>query len=74
MSESSLKAEIDFLDAQLTVAHHVLGAAKNALLDYIETLEKRGASLHYGRSVLRQIDMVLAYKYSATEAVTEGQK
>ncbi len=32
-----------------------LREAENVLTDYIETIEKTGASLNYGRSVLRQI-------------------
>ena len=36
-----------------------LSEAKNALLDYIETIEKTGASLNYGRSVVRLIDTAL---------------
>lgn len=30
--------------------------AKNALRDYIETIERKGASLNYGRSVIVKID------------------
>lgn len=29
--------------------------AENALTDYIDTLEKQGASLNYGRSVLKRL-------------------
>ena len=37
----------------------VLEHARNALMDYIPSLEKRGASLHYGRKVLDQINTAL---------------
>ena len=38
---------------------HALQEAKNALMDYIETLEKAGASLNYGHGVLAEIDTAL---------------
>ena len=34
--------------------------SKNALLDYIQTLERQGGMMGYGRSVLRKIESALA--------------
>jgi hypothetical protein len=34
--------------------------AENALLDYVETLEKMGGTMGYGRSVIRQLQDVIA--------------
>jgi hypothetical protein len=40
----------------------LLLAANNVLLDYIPQLEARGASLNYGRSVVRSINAALEGK------------
>ena len=32
-----------------------LAAAENALLDYVDTLERQGGSMNYGRAVLARI-------------------
>jgi len=46
--------------------------AENTLLDYIDTIEKRGASLYYGRSVLARIRAVIAaYESRSQSGVTE---
>lgn len=34
--------------------------AENALTDYIETLERQGAKLNYGRNVLAQVRAAIA--------------
>lgn len=39
----------------------VLKEAENALADYIPTIEKTGASLNYGHSVLLQIRKMLVF-------------
>ena len=41
-------------------AERLLREAQNALLDYVERLEKQGGMMGYGRSVLRQIDAYLS--------------
>jgi hypothetical protein len=38
----------------------LLKEAQNALLDYVERLEKQGGMMNYGRSVLARIDDALA--------------
>jgi hypothetical protein len=40
----------------------LLKDCENVLVDYIETQEKRGASLYYGRSVLARIRAELQVK------------
>ncbi len=47
-----IAAAPDMLDA--------LAEAENALLDYVETIEKTGASLNYGRAVLTKIRAAIA--------------
>jgi len=43
----------------LLICRDTLKEAENALTDYIDTLEKQGASLNYGHSVLKKIQVTL---------------
>ena len=52
----------------LRLAREALKNSQNALLDYIPTIEKRGASLHYGRKVLEYIKEAL----TAIDKALEG--
>lgn len=45
--------------AEKIIIKYALSEAKNALLDYIEALEKQGGSMNYGRSVIMKIDHAL---------------
>ena len=47
-------------------AVEALKHSQNALLDYIPTIEKRGASLHYGRKVLSYVNEAIT---AAEEAI-----
>lgn len=48
-------------DIRLAAALAALREADNVLTDYIERLEKHGAMLNYGHSVLRQIRGAIRY-------------
>lgn len=48
--------KVTYTDAAVIDA---LKNAKNTLKDYIQTLEAKGASLYYGRSVIVKIDKAL---------------
>lgn len=64
----------NWYDAKLIAAAPELLAAAaealNALQDYVPSLEKHGASLNYGHSVIRQLQLALA-KAEAGSAVEE---
>lgn len=51
--------EIERLRLQAKVSLDALKNAENALADYIPTIERSGASLHYGRLVLREVRAVI---------------
>lgn len=62
--------ELNTLRRDVEIMRDALEHAQNALLDYIPTLEKRGASLHYGRKVLNLISVAL--KRSAPTVTTSA--
>lgn len=43
--------------AALVVANAAMKEAKNALLDYVDKLEKQGGFMFYGKTVIRQLDI-----------------
>jgi hypothetical protein len=55
------KEDYETLEAKNMEMRRALEHAQNALMDYIPTIEKRGAALNYGRKVLGIINEALAY-------------
>lgn len=62
-------ASPDLVAARVTLLVDALLGAENALDDYITQLERRGASLNYGRAVLKSIRYALA-RSGRTESAT----
>lgn len=48
--------------AEVEELRALLREAQNALLDYVERLEKQGGMMNYGRSVLARIDAAMGEK------------
>ncbi|MEN6402565.1 MAG: hypothetical protein ABFD94_11545 [Armatimonadia bacterium] len=54
------EAAIEAKDAALDACTKAMDEALNALLDYVETLEKQGGTMNYGRKVMGQLISALA--------------
>ena len=71
-------AEQDANGFLISTAPDLLEACKeslNALLDYVETLEKQGGSMNYGKKVIAQLVIVIAKAEGvAAETANKGEK
>ena len=45
---------------QTEIMFEALCHAHNALMDYVDRLERQGGSMHYGRAVIRDVEAAIA--------------
>lgn len=64
--------ELSTLRRDVQIMTDALQHAQNALMDYIPTLEKHGASLNYGRKVLGLINAALRRTSDSASPVTNS--